>query len=325
MIVSYLPPIIYRVEEQDDGIMLRTILRDRMKLSRKLLSRLKQSEQGIILNGERVYTSVKVKRGDQVEVRMPREISEDILPEDIPFDIVFEDEHLLIVNKAAGIIVHPTHGHYTGTLANGVVHYWKSKGEDVRFRPIHRLDQYTSGVLAIAKNPYVHQHVSEQMKRNKVDKTYIAFVHGRLVPSAGTIAAPIDRSEENPHIRTVREDGYPSVTHYTTIDNYEEAASLVRIRLETGRTHQIRVHMKSIHAPLIGDAMYGPDSYDEGLLSIHGWINRQALHAETLAFVHPITGKHVTFEAPWPDDLQQLRNHFTQVYVEREKDEYEKS
>lgn len=134
-----------------------------------------------MLNGERVYISVKVSAGDIVEIRMEQEESDDILPESIPFSILYEDEHLLIVNKDAGVIVHPTHGHYTGTLANGVVHYWKSKGELFRFRPIHRLDQETSGVLAIAKNPYVHQHVSEQMIAGTVDKNTLRLCMGVLL------------------------------------------------------------------------------------------------------------------------------------------------
>lgn len=175
---SYYPPITYIVPQSEDGWLLKTILQKRMDVSRKLLSRLKMTEQGIMLNGERVYISVKVAGGDRVEIRMEQETSVDILPQDIPFDILYEDEHLLVVNKAAGIIVHPTHGHYTDTLANGVVHYWAAKGEQYRFRPVHRLDQETSGVLVIAKNPYSHQHISEQMIAGTVDKRYAALCTG---------------------------------------------------------------------------------------------------------------------------------------------------
>lgn len=325
---EYLAPLVHIVEPKDDGVMLKVILRDRMKLSRTLLAKLKMSEQGIMLNGVRVYTSASVRSGDRIEVRMKRETSDDILPEPMPLHILHEDEHLLVVNKPAGLIVHPTHGHYTGTLANGVVHHWLVKGETVRFRPIHRLDQDTSGVLAIAKNPFVHQQVSEQMKKKRVAKTYIAFVHGKVVPAQGVIDAPIDRSAENPHIRTVRPDGYPSVTRYELITDYG-VASLVRIWLETGRTHQIRVHMKHIGHPLLGDALYGPDipegegadhAYadpDYATLAVHRAIARQALHAESLSFEHPITGLYLTFTAPWPDDLRQLCNQLEQQHVER--------
>ncbi|MCL6459378.1 MAG: RluA family pseudouridine synthase, partial [Gorillibacterium sp.] len=185
-----------------------------MHISRKLLTRLKMFEQGITLNGERKYIDIMVHEGDRVEVRMQEEISEDILPEDMELDIIYEDAHLLIVNKPAGIIVHPTHGHYTGTLANGVVQYWRMKGEQVRFRPVHRLDQETSGVLAIAKTPYVHQCISEQMQKEGITKEYIAIVHGRVEPSSGTIDAPIDRDKERTRIRVVAEDGYSAITHF---------------------------------------------------------------------------------------------------------------
>lgn len=220
---QYYSPIVYTVTEQEDGWPLKTVLQRRPLVSRKLLSKIKLTEQGVMLNGERVYISVKVGAGDVVEVRMEQEESDDILPEPIPFTVLYEDEHLLIVNKDAGIIVHPTHGHYTGTLANGVVHYWKTKGERFRFRPIHRLDQETSGVLAIAKNPYVHQHVSEQMIAGTVDKKYIALVHGAPVPEQGAVDGPIDRDPEEPHRRIVTPDGYAARTLYTTLTRWSGA------------------------------------------------------------------------------------------------------
>lgn len=253
---SYYPPITYIVPPSEDGWLLKTILQKRMDVSRKLLSRLKMTEQGIMLNGERVYISVRVSSGDRVEIRMEQETSEDILPQDIPFEILYEDEHLLVVNKAAGIIVHPTHGHYTDTLANGVVHYWAAKGEQYRFRPVHRLDQETSGVLVIAKNPYSHQHISEQMIAGTVDKRYAAFVHGVPALPAGDIDGPIDRDPAQPHRRIVTPDGYPSLTRYEVKEVFPGRAARVELKLESGRTHQIRVHMSSIGCPLIGDGMY---------------------------------------------------------------------
>ncbi|WP_042202038.1 RluA family pseudouridine synthase [Paenibacillus camerounensis] len=261
---SYYPPLNYIVPPSEDGWLLKTILQKRMDISRKLLSRLKMTEQGIMLNGERIYISVKVAAGDRVEIRMEQETSEDILPQDIPFDILYEDEHLLVVNKAAGIIVHPTHGHYTDTLANGVVHYWAAKGEKYRFRPVHRLDQETSGVLVIAKNPYSHQHISEQMIAGTVDKRYAAFVHGVPASPAGDIDGPIDRDPAEPHRRIVTPDGYPSLTRYEVKEVYGDRAARVELKLETGRTHQIRVHMSSIGCPLIGDGMYRHPLYGRG-------------------------------------------------------------
>ncbi|MEK5494659.1 RluA family pseudouridine synthase [Paenibacillus sp. FSL R7-0297] len=260
---SYYPPITYIVPPDEDGWLLKTILQKRMDVSRKLLSRLKMTDLGITLNGERVYISVKVSSGDRVEIRMEEETSEDILPQPIPFEILYEDGHLLVVNKAAGIIVHPTHGHYTETLANGVVHYWAEKGERVRFRPVHRLDQETSGVLVIAKNPYSHQHISEQMIAGTVDKRYAAFVHGVPAVPSGDIDGPIDRDPLEPHRRIVTPDGYPSLTRYEVKEVYPRAASRVELKLESGRTHQIRVHMSSIGCPLIGDGMYRHPLYGQ--------------------------------------------------------------
>ncbi|WP_338542657.1 RluA family pseudouridine synthase [Paenibacillus tundrae] len=310
----YYSPLVYTIPEQEDGWLLKTVLQRRLQISRKLLSRLKLTEQGIMLNGERVYISVKVSAGDRLEVRMEQEESDDILPEELPFNILYEDEHLLIVNKDSGIIVHPTHGHYTGTLANGVVHYWKSKAERFRFRPIHRLDQETSGVLAIAKNPYVHQHVSEQMIAGTVDKKYMAIVHGSPAEVEGAVDGPIDRDPEEPHRRIVTPDGYAARTLYNVVTTWGNgSASVVNLKLESGRTHQIRVHMTSIGCPLIGDRMYKTLPSDrinaetEAMRNERdGWIDRQALHAYELSFDHPILKQRMTFQAPLPPDLAAL-------------------
>ncbi|MDR9856865.1 RluA family pseudouridine synthase [Paenibacillus sp. VCA1] len=327
---SYYPPITYIVPEAEDGWLLKAILLRRMHVSRKLQSRLKLTEQGITLNGRRVYTSVPVQAGDEVAIRMEQETSDDILPQPIPFEILYEDEHILVVNKEAGMIVHPTHGHYTGTLANGVVDYWRQKGEAFRFRAVHRLDQETTGVLAIAKNPYVHQHISEQMIGNRVDKTYLALVHGTPEPPEGEIDGPIDRDPEEPHRRIVTPDGYPSRTKYRVLESWADG-SLVRLNLETGRTHQIRVHMTSIGCPLIGDKLYRHDVYKDiesqgsdpgneaeahvslmpsfarNIVLLDRAIPRQALHAFELSFEHPVTHEKMTFQAPMPEDMRELR------------------
>lgn len=297
---SYYEPLTYRVPAEEEGMLLRTILHNRLGLSRKLVSRLKQTEQGITVNGERRYTTVKVRGGDLIEVRMEEEESEDILPQDLPLEILYEDEHLLVVNKEAGMIVHPTHGHYVNTVANAVVHYWRERGETHRFRPVHRLDQETSGVLAIAKNPYAHQQISEQMSAHTVTKVYGAIVHGVMAADRGTVDGPIDRDPEQPHVRIVTPAGYHAVTHYETLARFPRH-SYVRLRLETGRTHQIRVHMKHIGHPLVGDKMYGPP---EGEMPPP--FPRQALHALKLGFIHPATRQPLEIEAPLPDDMQEL-------------------
>ncbi|GAA0133539.1 RluA family pseudouridine synthase [Paenibacillus sp. YSY-4.3] len=313
---QYYDPIVYVVTEEEDGWQLKKLLQRRLGVSRKLMSRLKLTEQGITLNGERVYISVPVKNGDIAAISLEKETSEDILPQPIPFDSIYEDDALLIVNKSPGIIVHPTHGHYTETLANGVVHYWREKGEMFRFRPVHRLDQETSGVLAIAKNAYVHQHISEQMIAGQVDKKYVAFVHGTPVPPQGTIDGPIDRDPEEPHRRIVTPSGYPALTYYSMIQAIGPA-SKVELRLGTGRTHQIRVHMTSLGHPLIGDKMYQrlvspslQEKADSDVVNhdrmLDDLIQRQALHASELAFRHPLTGEFMSFHAPFPPDMAQL-------------------
>jgi 23S rRNA pseudouridine1911/1915/1917 synthase len=323
---SYYEPLTYTVSVEEDGFYLKTILQNRMYVSRKLLSRLKLTEQGILLNGRREYISVRVHTGDVVEVRMEQEVSEDILPQELPLDILYEDDHLLIVNKAAGMIVHPTHGHYVNTLANGVVHYWQQQGKSYRFRPIHRLDQETSGALAIAKNPFIQQQVSEQMKANQVKKEYVALVYGVVELDEGTVDAPIDRDPDEPHIRIVTESGYSAVTHYKVERRFPQA-TMVRLWLETGRTHQIRVHMKYLGHPLLGDKLYKqqpkttteqiegehtefpivsavsfPSAPFEDLMRLV--LERQALHAYKLGFNHPSTKQWIEFKAPLPFDME---------------------
>jgi len=325
----YYEPLVYHVSPEEEGILLKTILQSRMHISRKLLSRLKLTERGITVNGQRQYISVRVKAGDVVEVRMEQEQSDDILPQELPLSILYEDDHLLVLNKAAGMIVHPTHGHYVNTLANGVVYYWQQQGWNYRFRPIHRLDQETSGTLAVAKNPFVHQQVSEQMQAHQVKKEYLALVHGVMKQDEGTVNEPIDRDPAEPHIRIVTETGYSAVTHYRVERRFREA-TLVRLWLETGRTHQIRVHMKHLGHPLLSDKLYKLErqpgasqrqAADDSGTSADNFaacdqsattapdhvfgLERHALHACTLGFVHPATKQWIEFHAPLPDDLEQ--------------------
>ncbi|MDQ0061160.1 RluA family pseudouridine synthase [Paenibacillus harenae] len=300
----YYKPLIVRVDKNDDGKQVRTVLERKLGVSRKLLSQVKLTEHGLTVNEQRVYTTATVAEGDVIRVRMLREQSDDILPEPMPLEIVFEDDDLMIVNKQAGIVVHPTHGHYTGTLANGVVYHWREKGERVRFRPVHRLDEDTSGLVAIAKTSYVHQQLSEQLQAGTVTKLYRAYVYGCPKPHAGTVDAPIDRDPLEPHLRIVTPDGYASVTHYETAASFGNAAAAVKLKLETGRTHQIRVHMRHIGCPLIGDKLYGPKE-----AAVSAWeeaAGRQALHAETLGLTHPLTGERMVWHAALPPELASL-------------------
>ena len=310
---AYYAPLTVEIAEEDEGKTVRTVLERRLGVSRKLLSRLKLTEHGITLNNRRVYTNERVSKGDRLSLRMEQERSDDILPEPMPLAIVYEDCELLIVNKEPGVVVHPTHGHYTGTLANGVVHHWLKRGETVRFRPVHRLDEDTSGLVAIAKNPYIHQQLSEQMQAGAVDKRYLAYVYGAPAEPKGTVDAPIDRDPASPHIRIVTPDGYPSVTRYETESVYGGgSASKIRLKLETGRTHQIRVHMKHIGCPLIGDKLYGYAS-GEGAPELEDEVYRHALHAATLGFTHPMTRKYMEFEAALPQDLRALEDKLKEL------------
>ena len=301
-------PVALVVEAADEGRMLRDVLRDRLGISRRLFVKLKQTDDGLAVNGEKAYPSHRLTAGDVVELRMAEESSDDILPQDIPLDIVWEDEHLLVLNKPAGLIVHPTTGHYAGTLANGVVHYWREKGERCRFRPVHRLDADTSGLVIVAKHPYAHQQLSVQMAANAVEKKYRAYVYGQPPQERGEVSAPIGRLPEDPHRRAVLPEGAPSLTYYETARTYLCGVTALDLRLGTGRTHQIRVHMSHIGCPLIGDAYYADPARSASVLAraLDEVIARQALHAALLAFRHPVTGEPMRLTAPLPDDLRSL-------------------
>lgn len=290
------------VPPEQDGWRLKSVLITGMGFSRKLISRLKHLDGAVRVNGSSDQLYRPLREGDVVEVTLPVEESITILPQPIPIDILHEDEHILIVNKPPGLLVHPTLGHYANTLANGVVYYWQQRGEKFRFRPIHRIDQDTSGVIAVAKNAYAHQMVSKQFQNGKVQKTYFAVVYGELEQDRGTIEGPIGRDETNPHVRVVTPKGAPSTTHYEVVERFP-GATMVKVIPVTGRTHQIRVHMAHIGHPLIGDHFYlQAMNFPAEPLPM----KRQALHAATLSFVHPGTKERVSFEAPLTEDLEEL-------------------
>jgi len=305
---EYYAPIEFVAEAGDEGRTLRDVLRKRIGISRRLMVRLKTSEEGLSVNGQKVWPNHKVSAGDVISLRMEAESSETILPQPMELDIVYEDDHLLVLNKPAGLIVHPTTGHYLNTLANGVMHYWQEKGERVRFRPVHRLDEHTSGLVVVAKHSLAQQQLSAQMNEGTVAKEYRTFVYGRPPEQEGKIDAPIGRQTEDPHRRVVREDGAPSLTYYKVTESYGDQASAVDVRLGTGRTHQIRVHMTHIGCPIIGDAYYSEERWNESELAsrVSGIIGRQALHACRLTFRHPVTGEEMHLKAELPADMKRL-------------------
>ncbi len=266
--------------------------------SRQILIQLKKTCRGILVNGEWAYVRTPLKAGDRLETLLTEEVSsEKILPVRLPFSIVYEDQDLLVLDKPADMPVHPSVNNYDNTLANGVAYYFQEKGESFVFRCINRLDRDTTGLLILAKNALSASLLSVQMKERQIHRTYLAVTAGIPDPPAGTVDAPIGRKPGSAIERQVDpQQGERAVTHYQVLDS-RSSYSLVQLRLETGRTHQIRVHMKSIGCPLLGDYLYHPD---------FSLIGRTALHSSQLSFVHPITQKQLHFCAPLPKDMAGL-------------------
>lgn len=264
--------------------------------SRHILSSMKNSSGNcIVLNGERGFGRSVLKEGDRLVVTVPEvESGENIIGTEMDLDILYEDEDILVINKPAGMPVHPSMGNYENTLANGIAWYFSQKGEDFVYRCINRLDRDTTGALILAKNPLSAAVLSVQMKRRQIRRTYLALVDG-VLPESGVVDAPIARMEGSVITREVNfETGESAVTHYErlAVGRYY---SLAELHLETGRTHQIRVHMKYIGHPLPGDYLYHPD---------YRRIQRQPLHSFQLEFTHPITKEPMLFTAPVPEDFR---------------------
>ena len=282
----------HTVTSEDDGMEVRQITRTYFDFSARLRNRIKR-EKLTMRNGVPAEGWHKVSEGDVISITLPDEHS-NFEPEDIPIDIVFEDDDLLVLNKQPGLVVHPTKGHPAGTCANALAHYMEETGKVFKIRFINRLDRDTSGLLLVAKNAYCQNHITEQMKKNHISKKYISIVKGQLTSETGTIDLPIGRPDPEDIRRGVTPDGAPSVTHYEVIEHLD-GHTLVELTLQTGRTHQIRVHMSHIGHPVLGDSLYDEES---------DIIGRQALHAHKLTLIHPITKEQMEFEAPLPEDMK---------------------
>ncbi|WP_457983518.1 RluA family pseudouridine synthase [Bacillus paralicheniformis] len=258
-------------------------------------------EDRVLVNGNAVKANYKVQDGDAVSVHVPEPEPLDVTAEPMDLDIYYEDQDVLVVNKPRGMVVHPAPGHLTGTLVNGLMaHCDDLSGINGVMRPgiVHRIDKDTSGLLMVAKNDMAHESLVNQLVNKTVTRKYTALVHGVIPHDHGTIDAPIGRDKKDRQSMTVtRENGKHAVTHFEVIERFDDF-TVVECQLETGRTHQIRVHMKYIGFPLAGDPKYGPKKTVD--------FNGQVLHAGVLGFDHPRTGECVEFEAPLPDDMKNL-------------------
>lgn len=266
-------------------------------------SQLKQAieEDRVLVNAKVEKPKYQVQAGDQIEVTIPDPVALDLEPENIPLDIVYEDDDVIVVNKPAGMVVHPSPGHPDHTLVNALLYHSPLSTINGTYRPgiVHRIDKDTSGLLMVAKNNHAHQSLAQQLKDKTNLREYIALVHGVIKQDEGVIDAPIGRSPKDRKRQAIVADGRHAVTHYKVLERYLNY-TLISCWLETGRTHQIRVHMKSIGHPLAGDPLYGPRKTIAG--------SGQFLHAKKLGFRHPVTGKQLVFEAPLPQDFQRVIN-----------------
>ncbi len=287
--------ITYKITNEDNEKNLGEILKRKIGLSSRFIRKLKD-DKGIKLNKKVRYMDYIVKTDDILTIAFPIE-SHEFEPQNIPIDVVYEDEHLLVINKASFIVVHPTKGHHDRTIANAVAYYMNEKKEQYKPRFVNRLDRDTTGLIIIGKNAFVQEEIVKQMKDNQMKKKYIAITKGVIENDEGTINEPIGMMPDSTICRGVVEGGKPSVTHYKVLKRIDTKYTVVEVALETGRTHQIRVHMSHIGHSLLSDFLYGDE--DEV-------INRQALHAYYLSFIHPVTKKPIVLQAKVPDDMGKI-------------------
>ena len=286
----------FPVSAESDGRFVRDIIRNDLNISSGLLTKLKKNG-GIRLNGKNVTVAQKVCAGDLLTILFPTEKSETIQSVNIPLDIIYEDEDLLVINKPADMPIHPSLNNYENSLANALAWYFAKQDKPFVFRCINRLDRDTSGLTIVAKHMLSGGILSSMVAKRAIHREYLAIVRGHITPENGTIDAPIGRKGDSIIERQIDyAHGERAVTHYT-LKEYKNGHSLLSIHLETGRTHQIRVHMKHIGFPLIGDYLYNPDME---------YMTRQALHSHRLQFTHPITGESMDFTAPLPVDMQRV-------------------
>lgn len=291
---NYLTTLEWRVDPDWNNQLLRLFLREHCHISKRALAEIKFNGGLILINNKEVTVRALVQEGDEVTVCLPsEEASLSVSPEFVQLDISYEDDHLLVLNKKAGMATIPSREHPSGTLANAVLGYYKVKEHLATFHAVNRLDKDTSGLLIVAKHRFAHDRLSKLQKEGKLNRYYTAVVSGSIKSENGKIDAPIGRDPNSIIARMVREDGKRAITHFQVISRSTQK-TLVKIKLETGRTHQIRVHFAFIGHPLLGDDLYG-GSRDH--------MNRQALHCHQIRFQHPFKNKVITIDSDVPEDM----------------------
>lgn len=294
------------VNIDEEGMRIDKLLSLKMKdVSRSHIQNIIDGKN-VSINDKAVKSSYKAKDGDIITVTIPEAVELSVEPQDIKINIIYEDNDVIVVDKEQGMVVHPAPGNYSGTLVNALLYHCKDlSGINGIIRPgiVHRIDKDTSGILVIAKNDFAHTKLAEQFKEHSINREYIALVEGSMKTEEGTIDQPLGRNPRDRMKYAVVRDGKRAVTHYKLIENYSQNA-LVKCKLETGRTHQIRVHMAFIHHPLVGDLVYGFKKQ-----KIKG--NGQYLHAARLGFIHPTKGEYMEFNSELPDyfkkEIEKLR------------------
>ena len=290
--------LIINVSDEETGERIDSFLSGKTEFTRTRIQQLIK-EHNITVNGKATKSSYKIEKDDEIVIEVPEAETTEIKPENIKIDIVYEDSYIVVINKQAGLVVHPAHGHYSGTLVNAILYHIKDlSGINGEIRPgiVHRLDKDTSGLIVIAKNDKVHVTLTEMFQEKKIRKTYLAILKGKLNKSEGKVVTQIGRDKNDRKKMTVIDDitkGKTAITNYRVISQ-NSLFTLVKVNIETGRTHQIRVHMRHLGYPILGDSVYGRKDNEK----------RQMLHAYRLEFLHPVTGNPMEFIGEIPEDFQ---------------------